>query len=355
MEKTLFQKIIDREIPATIEYEDDHVIAIRDIAPSAPVHLLIIPKPVIASIDALHDPDAELVGRVFIVARDLARKFGISQNGYRIVTNCNEDGGQTVFHLHFHLLGGEPLGRMNSIASSHVPVADAAAAPASQPRVQPRMLRDIALFMLVSIGLAVGFNAMNPKAIAWIKPQFERQTATQTDIDKYLQTAPPVPQREIIQQAPIAGTPAENTLTAPSAEVPSQAPASKPAASQPLPTAVKTAEPAFSPEPGVIREITYDMFVRLLEGTKQYLIDARGADKFAQGHINGAVNFYGGEVQSRIPDLLSSVPRDRVVLIYCDGGECELSHHVADVLKQFGYGPIFIYTGGWAEWTSKRK
>jgi histidine triad (HIT) family protein len=352
MEKTLFQRIIDREIPATIEYEDDHIIAIRDIAPSAPVHLLIIPKPVIASIDALRDTDAELVGRVFIVARDLARKFGIAEDGYRVVTNCNEHGGQTVFHLHFHVLGGEHLGRMNSSAASHAHVTDAAAAPVGLPN----MVRDIALFMLVSIGLAVGFNAMNPKAIAWIKPQFERQTASQTDIDKYLQSTPPAPQREIIQQAPAASDVADTATATTSAAASPQAPAPPTTAvAKPLPTSTTAADAAFSPEPGVIREITYDMFVRLLQGTKSYLIDARGAEKFAQGHIDGAVNFYGGEVQSRIPDILSNVPRDRVVLIYCDGGECELSHHVADVLKQFGYGPIFIYTGGWAEWTSKRK
>lgn len=342
MEKTLFQKIIDREIPATIEYEDEHLIAIRDIAPSATVHVLIIPKPVIASIDALRDSDAELVGRVFIVARDLARKLGIAQRGYRIVTNCNEHGGQTIFHLHFHLLGGEPLGRMNSGAVSHAR--------------QPHMLRDIALFLLVSIGLSVGFNSMNPKAIAWIKPQFERQTATQTDIDKYLQSPAPVPQREIIQQAPAIADVTDKATATTSAGTSTQAPAPAQAeGTKTSPNATKATDVAFTPEPGVIREITYDMFVRLLEGTKQYLIDARGAEKFAQGHITGAVNFYGGDVQSRIPDILSSVPRDRVVLIYCDGGECELSHHVADVLKQFGYGPVFIYTGGWAEWTSKRK
>ena len=114
MERTIFERIIAREIPSTIEYEDDEIIAIRDIAPSAPLHLLIIPKRVITSVDALTGDDATLVGRVFLVARDLARKHGVAENGYRVVTNCNDHGGQTVFHLHFHLLGGEPLGRMNS-------------------------------------------------------------------------------------------------------------------------------------------------------------------------------------------------------------------------------------------------
>ncbi|MFN6135808.1 MAG: histidine triad nucleotide-binding protein [Bacteroidota bacterium] len=114
MQQTIFERIIAREIPSTIEFEDDRVIAIRDIAPSAPVHVLIIPKRVIRNVDDLAEQDAELIGHVFLVARDLARKYGVVDNGYRIVTNCNEHAGQTVFHLHFHLLAGEPLGRMNS-------------------------------------------------------------------------------------------------------------------------------------------------------------------------------------------------------------------------------------------------
>lgn len=335
MEQTIFERIIAREIPATIEYEDADIIAIRDIAPSAAVHVLIIPKRAIPSVDALVESDAELVGRVFLVARDLARTYGIAENGYRVVTNCNEHGGQTVFHLHFHLLGGQPLGRMNSPAATHEPAVASESTTSAQP------LRDIALFVFIAIGLAIGFNAMNPKAIAWIKPEFERQTASQSEIDKYLRHVPPPPvqQRDIIQQAPVVETSAERATVA-TAE-----PESK----------IAPTTTTFAPEPGVIREISYDMFVRLLDGTRHYLIDARGADKFALGHINGAANFYGGEVQSRIPDILANVPRDRVIMIYCDGGECELSHHVADVLKQFGYGPMFIYTGGWAEWTSKRK
>lgn len=347
MQQTIFERIIAREIPATIEYEDADIIAIRDIAPSAPVHVLIIPKRVITSVDALVDADAELVGRIYLVARDLARKYGIAESGYRVVTNCNQDGGQTVFHLHFHLLGGEPLGRMNSASTSHAPAA------ASDTIARPTTMRDIAIFLAVAVGLSIGFNSMNPKAIAWIKPEFERQAATQSDIEKYLTTPPPAPtqKNEIIQQGP---TPGEQPTTATSVK---PSPAAAPAVSQPAPSneRASVAAPSFTPEPGVVREIKYDMFVRLLEGSANYLIDARGAEKFAQGHIKGAVNYYGGDVQSRIPDLLANVPRDRVILIYCDGGECELSHHVADVLKQFGYGPVFIYTGGWAEWTSKRK
>lgn len=350
MERTIFERIIAREIPATIEYEDADIIAIRDIAPAAPVHVLIIPKRVITSVDALAESDIQLVGRVYLVARDLARKYGIAENGYRVVTNCNADGGQTVFHLHFHLLGGEPLGRMNSASTSHMP----AATPRSTPS-RSNTLRDIAIVLAVAVGLAIGFNAMNPKAIAWIKPEFERQTATQSDIDKYLSPSTPAPSqpKEVIQQTPVQEQPSP---TSP-ASVQLTSGTATTAQSQPVADASRKVapEPTFTPEPGVVREISYDMFVRLYEGTKNYLIDARGADKFAQGNIKGSVNYYGGEVQSRIPDLLANVPRDRVILIYCDGGECELSHHVADVLKQFGYGPVFIYTGGWAEWTSKRK
>lgn len=349
MDKTIFERIIAREIPATIEFEDDDVIVIHDIAPSAPVHLLIIPKRVITSIDSLENADAAIVGKIHLVARDMARKFGIAESGYRVVSNCNADGGQTVFHLHVHLLGGQQLGRMNSTSISHAPSEVIATKPRSTT------LRDTALFLVVAIGLAIGFNAMNPKAIAWLKPEFERQTATQNEIDKYLGQVPPAPvqQKEIIQQAPVQQAVVTQTPTS-SEQAASTANTSS--VSTPQNTTAQTSSGStFTPEPGVVREINYDMFVRLLQGSRSYVIDARGADKFSQGHINGAANFYGGDVQSRIPDILASVPRDRVILIYCDGGECELSHHVADVLKQFGYGPVFIFTGGWAEWTSKRK
>jgi len=352
MQQTIFQRIIAREIPAAIEYEDEEIIVIRDIAPSAPVHLLIIPKRVIPTINDIAEEDVQLVGKIHCIAANMARKFGIAEQGYRLVTNCNDYGGQTVFHLHTHLLGGEPLGRMNSSSVTH-------ATTTPSRSITSTAVFDVAVFVLVAIGLAIGFNAMNPKAIAWIKPEFERQVATQNDINKYVQnTASPTTQTQQQAQQPQVQpttdtarkttTLAVNTATATTAQ-------STTAAQNATSTQPAAAAPAFTPEPGVVREISYDMFVRLLEGSKHYLIDARSAEKFAQGHINGAANYFGGEVQSRIPDLLSNVPRDRVVLIYCDGGECELSHHVADVLKQFGYGPIFIYTGGWAEWTSKRK
>ena len=107
---TIFQKIIDREIPATIVYEDDAVLAFEDIAPQAPVHLLIIPKKPIASMNKAQAEDAELLGKVLLVAAQLAREQGIAEQGYRLINNCNEYGGQTVYHLHFHLMGGKRLG-----------------------------------------------------------------------------------------------------------------------------------------------------------------------------------------------------------------------------------------------------
>ena len=108
MAKTLFQKIIDREIPADIVYEDDQCLAFRDVAPQAPVHVLVIPKNPVASIDQLANEDAALLGHLWLVIRDLASELQLA-NGYRVVVNCGKDGGQTVDHLHFHLLGGRAL------------------------------------------------------------------------------------------------------------------------------------------------------------------------------------------------------------------------------------------------------
>lgn len=110
MPETLFTKIINREIPADIVYEDDQSLAFRDINPQAPVHLLIIPKKAIATINDLADEDRELVGHLFLVAKKLARDMGFDEDGYRVVMNCNEQAGQTVFHIHLHLLAGKPLG-----------------------------------------------------------------------------------------------------------------------------------------------------------------------------------------------------------------------------------------------------
>ncbi len=108
-EKTIFTKIIDREIPADIVYEDDRCLAFRDIDPQAPVHVLLVPKQEIPSIDAIAAADGELLGHMWQVVGKLARQLDL-ENGYRVVANCGRDGGQLVEHLHFHLLGGRALG-----------------------------------------------------------------------------------------------------------------------------------------------------------------------------------------------------------------------------------------------------
>mgnify|MGYP002632397939 CR=1 FL=1 len=109
MAGTIFAKILAKEIPADLVHEDDQCIAFRDINPQAPVHILIIPRKAFASIDQMTDGDAPLVGHLFTVARDLARRFELDQSGYRLVINNGSDAGQTVFHLHVHLLGGRAL------------------------------------------------------------------------------------------------------------------------------------------------------------------------------------------------------------------------------------------------------
>ena len=107
---TLFDKIIAREIPADIVHEDDEVLAFRDIRPQAPVHVLFIPKRPIATLDDAVATDAELIGKLALAAAAYARREGYAERGYRIVMNCNEDGGQTVFHIHLHLLAGRAMG-----------------------------------------------------------------------------------------------------------------------------------------------------------------------------------------------------------------------------------------------------
>jgi histidine triad (HIT) family protein len=108
MEKTLFSKIIDREIPATIEYEDEICIAIRDIDPKAPTHILIIPKRVIPRVGEMVEDDKSTVGHLLFIASQLASNLE-QGNGFRVVINNGPDGGETVPHLHVHLLGGRPL------------------------------------------------------------------------------------------------------------------------------------------------------------------------------------------------------------------------------------------------------
>ncbi len=109
---TLFEKIIAGDLPADIVYRDDEVVAFRDINPAAPVHILIVPVKPIPTANDIDESDAALIGRLFVVARRLAADEGIAEDGYRLIINCNEHGGQEVFHLHLHLLGGRPLGGM---------------------------------------------------------------------------------------------------------------------------------------------------------------------------------------------------------------------------------------------------
>ncbi len=109
MSETLFSKIIRREIPADIVFEDDHVLAFRDIHPQAPVHVLFIPKQPIATLNDAIPEQAELLGRLMLSAAAYAKSIGVAENGYRVVMNCNGDGGQTVYHMHLHLLAGRPM------------------------------------------------------------------------------------------------------------------------------------------------------------------------------------------------------------------------------------------------------
>ncbi len=109
MGDTIFGKIIRREIPADIVYEDDDVLAFRDLNPQAPVHVLFVPKRAIATLEDAKSEDAELLGKLLLAAAGYAREQGFAQDGYRTVINCNEHGGQTVFHLHVHLLAGRRM------------------------------------------------------------------------------------------------------------------------------------------------------------------------------------------------------------------------------------------------------
>lgn len=109
---TIFSKIIAGEIPATIVYKDDRVTAFKDINPAAPVHILIVPNKEIPTVDDVTEADEAVLGHLFVVARQIAREQGIAESGYRLIVNCRDDGGQEVYHLHMHLLGGRKLGRM---------------------------------------------------------------------------------------------------------------------------------------------------------------------------------------------------------------------------------------------------
>ncbi|MEB3288583.1 MAG: histidine triad nucleotide-binding protein [Leptolyngbya sp.] len=106
---TIFGQIIRREIPANIVYEDDLCLAFRDIAPQAPIHILVIPKQPIPSLAAVTPEDKEVLGHLMLTIQRIADQEGLTETGYRVVTNIGTDGGQTVFHLHFHLMGGRGM------------------------------------------------------------------------------------------------------------------------------------------------------------------------------------------------------------------------------------------------------
>lgn len=110
--ETLFSKIIRNEIPADIVYQDELVTAFRDISPQAPVHILIVPNKLIPTANDVTVEDEAALGRMFTVAAKIAAAEGIAERGYRLLVNCNRDGGQEVYHLHMHLVGGRKLGPM---------------------------------------------------------------------------------------------------------------------------------------------------------------------------------------------------------------------------------------------------
>ena len=110
MSKTLFEKIIAREIPAQIVYEDDLVLAFRDVKPQAPTHVLVIPKKPIPRIAEAKAEDHKILGHLLLKAAEVARSLGLAQSGFRLVFNCGDDAGYSVYHIHLHLIGGRKLG-----------------------------------------------------------------------------------------------------------------------------------------------------------------------------------------------------------------------------------------------------
>ncbi len=109
---TIFEKIVRGELPADIVHQDDRVTAFRDIRPAAPTHILIVPNKPIPTVNDVTSEDEPLLGHMIYVAKQLAEKEGIAEDGYRLIINCNKHGGQEVYHLHLHLIGGRPLGPM---------------------------------------------------------------------------------------------------------------------------------------------------------------------------------------------------------------------------------------------------
>lgn len=111
-EETIFSKIIRQEIPTELLYQDELVSAFRDISPRAPTHILIIPNRLIPTLNDANEGDELALGRMMTVAAKLAKQFGIAEDGYRVIMNCNRHGGQEVYHIHLHLVGGKALGPM---------------------------------------------------------------------------------------------------------------------------------------------------------------------------------------------------------------------------------------------------
>lgn len=109
MSDCLFCKIVNKEVPSDIIFEDDRIIAFKDINPVAPVHVLIIPKKHISDLTALEPEDASLMGHIVVTAKDLASQLGVDESGFRLINNCKQHGGQVIYHLHFHLIGGRQL------------------------------------------------------------------------------------------------------------------------------------------------------------------------------------------------------------------------------------------------------
>ena len=110
MENCIFCKIINKEIPADIVYEDEEIIAFKDINPAAPIHILVIPKKHISSLAELQVEDEAIIGKIYTKINEIAQSQGVKEKGYRVIVNCGKDGGQEVMHLHFHLLAGKQFG-----------------------------------------------------------------------------------------------------------------------------------------------------------------------------------------------------------------------------------------------------
>ena len=110
MEECLFCKIIEGKIPSNKVYEDEYVYAFKDIEPAAPVHVLVVPKKHISCLNDISEEDEDLLGKIFVAIKKITKELGIDKNGYRIVNNCGKDAGQTVMHLHFHILAGVKMG-----------------------------------------------------------------------------------------------------------------------------------------------------------------------------------------------------------------------------------------------------